>query len=229
MSFHCSGLHQPVHIALAVHIQAHCHHSPVCPKAHQMLAARSKGHDAGPGLCHVAFRIGCRNADRPVPAQACGEIVARRHLDQILPALNLALIVCLIAAGHGGADFYTMHYFLEKIQGKPGGEESIDVYTALDMYLPGLLAFRSILNGNVPIEVPNFRIKSEREKYRNDHACTNPDAAGDQLILQSHYPDIDIPDSTYEHVKELWETKFKPIYETVEDMPQDATDTEDKK
>jgi len=132
-------------------------------------------------------------------------------------------------AGHGGADFYTIHYFLEKIQGKPGGEESIDIYTALDMYLPGLLAFRSILNGNIPIEVPNFRLKSEREKYRNDHACTNPAVAGEQLIPQSHHPDIDIPDSTYSHVKELWETKFKPIYETVEEMPKEATEETDKK
>jgi len=132
-------------------------------------------------------------------------------------------------AGHGGADFYTMHYFLEKIQGKPGGAESIDVYTALDMYLPGLLAHRSILNGNIPIEVPNLRRKSERDKYRNDHACTNPAVAGDQLVPQSHHPDIEIPDSTYEHVKEIWETKFKPTIESVQELPKEATSEEDAK
>ena len=27
----------------------------------------------------------------------------------------------------------------------------------------------------------------------------------------------------YEHVKDIWETKFKPIYESVQEMPKEAT------
>ena len=42
------------------------------------------------------------------------------------------------------------------------GENCIDVYQALDMGLPGILAYRSICNGNVPITVPDFRNPEER-------------------------------------------------------------------
>ncbi len=89
-------------------------------------------------------------------------------------------------SGHGGADYYAVHYFLQSILGKEEGKEMIDVYTALDMFLPGLLGYRSILNGNIPYDIPDFRDKeksaADREKYRYDHACTDPKVAKDQLL-----------------------------------------------
>lgn len=108
---------------------------------------------------------------------------------------------------HGGGDFYTMHYFIEKILGRPDGEECIDVYQALDMGLPGILAYRSICNGNIPIEVPDFRRKDVREKYRNDNWCTNPEVAGDNLAPFNSFGGPDIPDSVYEHVRKEWEKR----------------------
>ncbi len=89
-------------------------------------------------------------------------------------------------SGHGGADYYAVHYFLQSILGREEGKEMIDVYTALDMFLPGLLGYRSILEGNIPYDIPNFRNKTEsvnlREIYRNDHMCTDPKAANGQII-----------------------------------------------
>ena len=41
--------------------------------------------------------------------------------------------------GHGTSDFYTMYNFVRKIQGDPDAD-IIDVYEALDMFLPGLFA-----------------------------------------------------------------------------------------
>ena len=109
------------------------------------------------------------------------------------------------AMGHGGSDFYSTHFFLEKILGNPDGEKyAIDVYQAVDMGICGILGMRSILNGNVPIKVPNLRNPEERDQWRNDHACTNPAIAGDQLIPISSYPEPDIPDETYERVRQLW-------------------------
>ena len=108
---------------------------------------------------------------------------------------------------HGGGDFYTMHYFLEKILGKPAGEECIDVYQALDMGLPGILAYRSICGGNVPVEVPDFRNKEIREKYRGDNWCTNPRVAGGNLAPFCSFGSPDIPDSVYERVRRAWEAK----------------------
>ncbi len=112
-------------------------------------------------------------------------------------------------AGHGGSDFYTMHYFLQKILGRPGGEESIDVYQALDMSLPGILGYRSICNGNIPLEVPDLRDRQVREAYRHDNWCTNPALAGADLAPFCSSGSPDIPDSVYAKVKQAWEDMQK--------------------
>ncbi len=106
---------------------------------------------------------------------------------------------------HGGSDFYSTYVFIQKILGKPDGKWSIDVYTALNMGICGILAWRSALNGNVPMDVPDFRNPKEREKYRNDHACTNPAVAGDQLLPKTTFPIKEVPDEVYENVRKLWE------------------------
>lgn len=123
------------------------------------------------------------------------------------PAVDTALSRSI--GSHGGGDFYTMHYFLEKILEREGGEHCIDVYQALDMALPGILGYRSILNGNVPYEVPDFRKKEVREKYRNDNACTNPKVAKEQLIPCCSFPTKNIPDEIFEKVRKEWEEAQK--------------------
>ena len=106
---------------------------------------------------------------------------------------------------HGGSDFYATHFFIEKILGRPDGEKySIDVYQALDMGMCGLLAYRSILNGNQPVKVPNFRNPEEREEWRYDNACTNPELAGDQLLPAYHTGTVVEPDEVYEAVRQTW-------------------------
>ena len=109
------------------------------------------------------------------------------------------------AVGHGGSDFYSTHFFLEKILGNPDGEKyAIDVYQAVDMGICGILAYRSILGGNIPVKVPNLRNPEERDAWRNDNACTNPAVAGDQLLPVSSYPGPGIPDEVYDRVRRLW-------------------------
>ena len=114
-----------------------------------------------------------------------------------------------LTSTHGGGDFYTMHYFLEKILERPSGEQCIDVYQALDMGLPGILAFRSICGGNIPIEMPDFRDKVIREKYRNDNWCTNPAVAGNNLAPFNSFGNVSIPNSVYKKVRETWEAGEK--------------------
>lgn len=103
------------------------------------------------------------------------------------------------AFGHGGSDFFTMYNFCEKILGRDA--EIIDIYETCDMFVPGLLAYESILDGGVPKDVPDFRNKEEREAYRNNTACPFAEFAGE--ILQPSYskgnPDID--SSVYEERK----------------------------
>ncbi|MBQ2954857.1 MAG: hypothetical protein IJE08_00185, partial [Clostridia bacterium] len=106
---------------------------------------------------------------------------------------------------HGGSDFYATHFFIEKILGRPDGlKYSIDVYQALDMGICGILAYRSILNGNTPMKVPNFRNPEEREPWRNDHASTDPEIAGDQLLPAYHTGTVVEPDEVYENIRNIW-------------------------
>lgn len=110
--------------------------------------------------------------------------------------------------GHGGSDFYSMYNFIEKIKGSPDAD-IIDVYEALDMFLPGMFAYRSILDGGVPKEIPNLRDKTVRELWRNDTACTDPKVAGDMLLPTFSEGTPEIDDSVYDYIKKLWDDECK--------------------
>ncbi len=110
--------------------------------------------------------------------------------------------------GHGNSDFYTMYNFVEKLLGNPDAD-TIDVYEAMDMFLPGLFAYRSVLAGGIPMEIPNLRDKAEREKYRNDTACTDPKVAGDQLMPIFSKGNEEIPDEVYQKMYRLWREKLE--------------------
>ena len=82
--------------------------------------------------------------------------------------------------------FYATEFFIGAVLGDGTAKRyTIDVYQALDMSLPGLLAYRSILQGSVPVPVPDFRDTAAREPFRNDHACTDPRVAVDDQLLPS--------------------------------------------
>ncbi len=103
-----------------------------------------------------------------------------------------------VPASDDGLDFL-LRFFIAAINGdKVLGKYGIDVYRALDMSLPGLLAYRSILAGSAPVKVPDFRDESQREAFRHDHSCTDPAVAGGEQLLPSCAGDnIEIPDEVY--------------------------------
>ena len=71
------------------------------------------------------------------------------------------------SCGHGGGDFWELYYFArEVLTGVPGPWQ---IYDACDVTLAGIMAVRSSQNGGIPVEIPDFRIKEVRDKYRNDH------------------------------------------------------------
>lgn len=110
--------------------------------------------------------------------------------------------------GHGNSDFYSMYNFVRKIQGYEDAD-TIDVYEALDMFLPGMFAYRSILKGGIPMEIPNLRNKEEREKYRNDTMCTDSKVAGEMYVPPFSKGIPEIGDEVYRTVKEKWMRKYK--------------------
>ena len=84
------------------------------------------------------------------------------------------------------------------------GKYSIDVYRGLDMSLPGILAHRSILNGNKPMDFPDFRDPAQRDLYRNDHACVDPKIAGDAVVPSSSFPMEPLSEEGYAKIRKIW-------------------------
>ncbi len=109
-------------------------------------------------------------------------------------------------SSHGGSDFYPTHYFIEKILGRAEGQKySIDVYTAVDMGIVGILAYRSALAGGAPVDVPNLRNPEEREKWREDHKSSNPKIShGEDLLPCAPEGNREYPDSVYEEIRQIW-------------------------
>ncbi|MBO5197267.1 MAG: Gfo/Idh/MocA family oxidoreductase [Lachnospiraceae bacterium] len=101
--------------------------------------------------------------------------------------------------GHGSSDFYVMYNFIEKILGNPEAD-TIDVYEAMDMFLPGLFAYRSVLEGGKSMDIPNLRFAADRERYRYDTACVDPKVAGNQLLPSYSKGSIEIPDEVYQNM-----------------------------
>ena len=106
--------------------------------------------------------------------------------------------------GHGGSDFFSMYYFIKKILGDEDAD-TIDVYEALDMFLPGLFAYRSVIAGGIPLAIPDLRDKAERDKWRNDTTCTDPKAAGDMLLPTFSKGTPEIPQEVYDRMARLWD------------------------
>jgi len=89
-------------------------------------------------------------------------------------------------AGHGGGDFFLVLDLINSIKKKQ--RPPIDVYKAMDMTLPGILAYRSALSGNIPLVIPDFRKETERQKYENDH--WSPDPKDKKLMKNQPAPSI---------------------------------------
>ena len=96
----------------------------------------------------------------------------------------------------------------KKIKGNPKAD-TIDVYEALDMFLPGLFAHFSVLDGGVPKEIPNLRDKAVRDLWRNNTACTDPKAAGDMLLPSYSKGNPNIDSAIYEKTRKKWEEDNK--------------------
>ena len=112
------------------------------------------------------------------------------------------------AFGHGGSDFFSAWNFVEKVKGNPNAE-TIDIYMALDMCMCGVFAYRSILAGGIPMEVPNFRDKATREKYRNDRKSVFADKNSADFIPPNSQGVTEYPDEVYAEQKRLFEADLK--------------------
>lgn len=75
-------------------------------------------------------------------------------------------------AGHGGGDFWVIYKFVKDLEN--GTEPYWNVYRATATASIAILAWRSILNGNAPYDIPDFRKEEDKLKYENDNASPYP-------------------------------------------------------
>ncbi len=93
-------------------------------------------------------------------------------------------------AGHGGGDYIVARMFLDCIKEGMQPEHPYDIYSAVTMASVAILAHRSVLNGGIPYDIPDFHSEEARKAYENDRqtpfcgtdgsepnipCCSNPD------------------------------------------------------
>lgn len=71
-------------------------------------------------------------------------------------------------AGHGGGDYIVARMFLECIREGREPEHPYDIHSAVAMASTAILAHRSILNGGIPYDIPDFHSEEQRKEYEND-------------------------------------------------------------
>ena len=72
----------------------------------------------------------------------------------------------IIAAGHGGGDFVVIREMFRAI--RENQKPYFDEYFATIMASVAILGHRSMLEGGMPYEIPDFRREEDRVKYEND-------------------------------------------------------------
>ena len=68
--------------------------------------------------------------------------------------------------GHGGIDLWMIRNFIHYIQGKY--EPFFNVYRATALSAAAILSWRSVLNGGLEYDVPDFTKEEDKQKYEND-------------------------------------------------------------
>ena len=71
-------------------------------------------------------------------------------------------------SGHGGSDYLTARMFVDCIKEGKQPEHPFNVYAAVNMSSVAILAHRSVLEGGMPYDIPDFKDEAQRKLYEND-------------------------------------------------------------
>jgi len=88
------------------------------------------------------------------------------------------------------------------------------VYRGVDMRIAGVQAWRSALADSAPFEVPDFRKKSLRKQYRNDHCTPDPARKGAGQPASSIRGRIKLSDEAKKLARKVWKSKGYDISQT---------------
>ncbi|MBO5231127.1 MAG: Gfo/Idh/MocA family oxidoreductase [Clostridia bacterium] len=106
------------------------------------------------------------------------------------------------AAGHGGGDFCIIREFLSCI--REDKKPTFDVYFATRMASVAILGHRSLMGYGMPYDIPDFRRKEDRDKYRFDNATPfyYSDGREPNIPCGSH-PDYKPSEQQFENINKI--------------------------
>lgn len=111
-------------------------------------------------------------------------------------------------SGHGGGDYITARIFVECIKEGKQPPHPFDIHGAIAMSSVGILAHRSMLEGGVPYDIPDFTKDEWKEKYRNDRLSPIPLTDGTEPTL---------PCNSHEGCDPT-EAQIKAFFDEIKDM-----------
>lgn len=89
-------------------------------------------------------------------------------------------------SGHGGGDYLTCRMFVQCVSEGRQPEHPFNIYSATAMSSVALLAHRSMLNGGIPYDIPDFKTEEARKQYENDYLSPFTDDEANKLPVCSH-------------------------------------------
>ena len=91
-------------------------------------------------------------------------------------------------SGHSGGDYLTARMFIECIREGRQPEHPFDIHSAVTMSSVGILGHRSMLEGGMPYDIPDFHLEECRKQYENDYLSPffGPDGSDPTLPCCSH-------------------------------------------
>ena len=130
------------------------------------------------GAHHNAYRI-CGSNGQIENIRGMGEKIMLRYSDWAIPD-GMEEVNCydpewhdkdeefIENSGHGGGDYIVARMFLDCIREGKQPEHPYDIYSAVAMSSVAILAHRSVLNGGMAYDIPDFRLEECRKEYEND-------------------------------------------------------------
>jgi predicted dehydrogenase len=89
-------------------------------------------------------------------------------------------------SGHGGGDYLTCRMFVQCVSEGRQPEHPFDINSAIAMSSVAILAHRSMLNGGMPYDIPDFREEKWVKQYENDRLSPFTDDEANKLPVCSH-------------------------------------------
>ena len=87
---------------------------------------------------------------------------------------------------------------------RTGKQPYLDVYRGVAMSIVGIQAYRSALDDSNTLEIPDFRIKSNRAKYKNDTWTPDPARRGKNGPWPSILGKVTPSEKALAYAKKIW-------------------------